>query len=820
DIKEPNYYINWLEKSIADEYFNYYEYSEFKNLEPIGSGSFGSVVRANWKNAGNFFVLKTFKNYDNAMLKELVNEIRLQKRVDFHENIIRFYGITKVENEKYSLVLEYANNGTLKTYLNEHFNELTWTDKYQLAFQLANAVDCLHDCNIIHRDLHAGNILVHQKKLKLTDFGLSKKIAEVSSNTSKILGVIPFIDPKKLNDQDYKLNKESDVYSMGVLMWQISSGRQPFCDYNYDASLILSIVKGKRETIIDSTPKEYINLYTECWKYEPDERPNAQNVVSILYTLIFPKQDDTIIGTVNKEKENNQLIEKYETISKSIKTMDLNNELLSNIGLSINIMDIENNLSYTSIQSNSSKFSYRSTFDKVNNIIVEKLIKEINGKHDREGINFQDIEQFINQQVLGLDQSSDNLIKWLINQVNPQYVYLHGLLYYYNIGTEESSTKAFELFLEASKNNYSFAQVYLGKCYYDGYGIECNQNLTFNWFQKSAECGNIMGQLYLGNCYEFGIGIAKDTIKSIHWYQKAAKNGNTSAKFNLAKCYQSGEGVDENEKQAFELIKDLAEKGDINSQFKLGYYYDEGIGTEINKSKAFELYKIATEKGNIDAQYNLSMCYQLGEGVDKDEKKAFELIKDLAQKDHVDAQSNLGYYYSNGIGTEINKSKAFELYKIATEKGNIDAQYNLSICYQLGEGVDKDEKKAFELIKDLVKKDNVDAQFKLGCYYDKGIGTEINKSKAFELYKIATEKGNTYAQFNLAILYQLGGGVAKDEKKAFELIKDLVEKDYLHAQFKMHVTMMKELELKRILKNLFTGSKKQQKMVMELHSII
>ncbi|PKB92531.1 hypothetical protein RhiirA5_444335 [Rhizophagus irregularis] len=55
--------------------------------------------------------------------------------------------------KKYSLVLEYANNGTLKTYLNEHFNELTWTDKYQLAFQLATALECLHDCNIIHRDL-------------------------------------------------------------------------------------------------------------------------------------------------------------------------------------------------------------------------------------------------------------------------------------------------------------------------------------------------------------------------------------------------------------------------------------------------------------------------------------------------------------------------------------------------------------------------------------------------------------------------------------------------------------------------------------------
>uniref|UniRef100_U9U092 non-specific serine/threonine protein kinase n=1 Tax=Rhizophagus irregularis (strain DAOM 181602 / DAOM 197198 / MUCL 43194) TaxID=747089 RepID=U9U092_RHIID len=138
DPKEPNYYIKWLEKSIANEYLNYYEYSEFKNSELIGSGSHGSVFRANRKNAGNFFALKTFKNYDNTMLKELVNEIKLQKRVDFHENIIRFYGITKVETE-------YAENGTLKTYLSNHFNELNWVDKYQLAFQLANAVECLHD---------------------------------------------------------------------------------------------------------------------------------------------------------------------------------------------------------------------------------------------------------------------------------------------------------------------------------------------------------------------------------------------------------------------------------------------------------------------------------------------------------------------------------------------------------------------------------------------------------------------------------------------------------------------------------------------------
>ena len=55
--------------------------------------------------------------------------------------------------KKYSLVLEYADGGTLNTYLNERFGELDWDDKYQLALQLASAVECLHDCEIIHRDL-------------------------------------------------------------------------------------------------------------------------------------------------------------------------------------------------------------------------------------------------------------------------------------------------------------------------------------------------------------------------------------------------------------------------------------------------------------------------------------------------------------------------------------------------------------------------------------------------------------------------------------------------------------------------------------------
>jgi len=105
----------------------------------------------------------------------------------------------------------------------------------------------------------------------LADFGLSKKIAE-SSNMSKIFGVVPFVDPKSFNNQNnncnknenYKLNKKSDIYSIGVLMWQISSGRRPFYPegVEYDIGLVLAIQNGVREKIVDDTPIEYHNLYT------------------------------------------------------------------------------------------------------------------------------------------------------------------------------------------------------------------------------------------------------------------------------------------------------------------------------------------------------------------------------------------------------------------------------------------------------------------------------------------------------------------------------------------------------------------------------
>ena len=102
----------------------------------------------------------------------------------------------------------------------------------------------------------------------MADFGLSKKISEVSNYSRDVFGVIPYVDPKCLSNihdenQIYVINPKSDVYSIGVLFWQLSSGRRPFYAENeqYDASLAMEIKNGKREVIIEDTPVKYSNLY-------------------------------------------------------------------------------------------------------------------------------------------------------------------------------------------------------------------------------------------------------------------------------------------------------------------------------------------------------------------------------------------------------------------------------------------------------------------------------------------------------------------------------------------------------------------------------
>ena len=116
-------------------------------------------------------------------------------------------------------------------------------------------------------------MLIHQNTIKLADFGLSKRIEAATESKSKLFGVIPYVDPKIFNrrrsssdqaTQIYSLNEKSDVYSVGVLLWEISNGQPPFYveGEGYDVGLALEILQGLRETVVPDTPENYMKIYT------------------------------------------------------------------------------------------------------------------------------------------------------------------------------------------------------------------------------------------------------------------------------------------------------------------------------------------------------------------------------------------------------------------------------------------------------------------------------------------------------------------------------------------------------------------------------
>ncbi|PKK62195.1 kinase-like protein [Rhizophagus irregularis] len=639
-ISNSNGLNKWIEEAISKNFFKYYEFEQFYNIQEIGSGGFGKVYRANWKNSLKRYAIKTFFNINDATVKAIVREIQLQREVDFHDNVIRFYGVTtsikENQRKEYSLVIEYAENGTLRKYLKENFKNLSWDNKFDLAFQLVYAVSCLHDEGIMHRDLHSNNVLVHQNTVKLADFGLSKRIEEISNSQSKTFGLIPYADPKRFDrstTEFYLLNKKSDVYSIGVLLWEISSCQPPFHGKPYDVGLAISILQGLRETPIRDTPEEYIKIYTDCWNIEPDNRPTINQVVDEFKVLI------------TKE---NIIIKDFHLYNDTNNVQSSNNHQLPNLNISESTNSLHGELSQVI-----------HNFDMMNTKDIESSISSTNNFEDNFNI-IQKVLSYLNEQNITLREINNLLLN---NQNNSNSIYLIGKFNDLGIGISVNVQKAFELYQKAADLGNVFGINDLGYCYQYGIGTDIDEKKAFELFQKVADLGSSSGINNLGACYEQGIGTDIDEKKAFELYQKAANLGYSSGINNLGACYKQGIGTDIDEKKAFELYQKAADLGNSSGINNLGACYENGIGTDIDKKKAFELYQKAAELGNSSGINNLGA--------------SFELYQKAADLGNSSAQYNLAIMYENGEVTVKNIDKAIYWYKKSAGQGDQDAQNKL-----------------------------------------------------------------------------------------------------------------------------------------------
>jgi serine/threonine protein kinase len=196
-------------------------------------------------------------------------------------NSIGFYGITKdPETEEFMMIMGLANGDLRNILSSNNFSNILWKKKLEYLFDSARSLENLHSFGYCHKDFHSGNILHDTiQNSFISDFGLSGPSNEQKSD-NKIYGVLPYIAPEVLNKEPYTL--ASDIYSFGVVMAELSSGKPPFHKRKHDASLALEICNGLRPEFGKGTPEIYKKLAHRCMNANPNQRPTANELKEIL----------------------------------------------------------------------------------------------------------------------------------------------------------------------------------------------------------------------------------------------------------------------------------------------------------------------------------------------------------------------------------------------------------------------------------------------------------------------------------------------------------------------------------------------------------
>ena len=277
----------------------------FKEVKHLADGSNANVFTAIFR--GEQVIIKMIKKdvqYDPVALHEFDAEHGMLARVS-HPNIIRILGAGKAPRR--FVVLEWLGGGSLNSVLNDNQDRNSFTKVFfrkpsftydallNRAKDIAEALDYLHSrcypgATIIHRDLKPDNVgFMSDGTLKLFDLGLCTCVKRrTDSNTTYKMtgntGSLRYMAPEVALRKAY--NEKVDVYSFGIMIWQMASDKIPFKGFSRD-QFMKEVVIGKARPKLDSSwPTGFSNLLNSCWHHDPNARPSFSTVILDLNSLI------------------------------------------------------------------------------------------------------------------------------------------------------------------------------------------------------------------------------------------------------------------------------------------------------------------------------------------------------------------------------------------------------------------------------------------------------------------------------------------------------------------------------------------------------
>ena len=267
----------------------------YEILEHIGSGGMADVYRARCHKENRFVAVKILRqeyNDDEAFVRKFIREAQSTAELH-HPNLVDIYDAGN-ENGIHYIVMELAEGMTLKRYI-RRYGRLSARETVDFAIQIAGAISVAHKNGIVHRDIKPQNILVSDRGvIKVTDFGIAKAATgdTVSANT---MGSVRYLSPEQARG-GYS-DSRSDIYSLGITIYEMATGRVPFDGDNAVAIALMHLQEEitPPRCFFPDIPVSLENIILKCTMKHPEERyQTAQQLIDDL-KQVFDSPDGTYV---------------------------------------------------------------------------------------------------------------------------------------------------------------------------------------------------------------------------------------------------------------------------------------------------------------------------------------------------------------------------------------------------------------------------------------------------------------------------------------------------------------------------------------------
>ncbi|XP_060187956.1 uncharacterized protein LOC132617083 isoform X1 [Lycium barbarum] len=276
---------------------------DLEELKELGSGTFGTVYHGKWRGT-DVAIKRIKKSCFTGQLSELEKlAIEFWREAEIlsklhHPNVVAFYGVVQDgPGGTLATVAEYMADGSLRHVLIRKDRHLDRRKRLIIAMDAAFGMEYLHSKNIVHFDLKCDNLLVNLKDpsrpiCKVGDFGLSK-IKRNTLVSGGVRGTLPWMAPELLNGSSSKVSEKVDVFSFGIVLWEILTGEEPYANMHYGAIIGGIVNNTLRPTIPGYCDPEWRCLMEQCWAPNPASRPSFTEIASRLRLLSSAFQHKT-----------------------------------------------------------------------------------------------------------------------------------------------------------------------------------------------------------------------------------------------------------------------------------------------------------------------------------------------------------------------------------------------------------------------------------------------------------------------------------------------------------------------------------------------